>query len=297
MQNLNRLLLGLCVIIFCSPLLTALSQPHRTLNCGDIIEAETNSNQKIDTYTFTAPAGTTINAQIEPLAPTFNVAAIAYDEAGSQIQIWTEKAAGIPEIINGFVLPSSNTSIQIGGVVPNETSGDPRLNTGGFGGYVGAYIIRLGCVLRDGTVIQPGQTSSPAVTTPNQAFSGVGFPGLAPKDFSDGVMLPLTAGTPNAGSITTNFASVFGYTFDAHANDTFDLDFKRLAGNLNLGLAVLSPDNKIVFQASLVTSDTLSTQFSLPSDGTYTIGVYKIDLLPPDAPENTAFQITGTLNP
>jgi len=61
--------------------------------------------------------------------------------------------------------------------------------------------------------------------------------------------------------------------------------------------ALLSADNQVVFQASLITSDTLTTRFTLPTAGTYTIGLFRIDLLPPDAPEATAFQITATLNP
>ena len=60
---------------------------------------------------------------------------------------------------------------------------------------------------------------------------------------------------------------------------------------------VLSANNEVVFQASLVTSESLSTRLTLPSAGQYTIGVFRIDLLPPASPEATAFQITGTLNP
>ncbi|MDX1992250.1 MAG: hypothetical protein SF029_07665, partial [bacterium] len=78
---------------------------------------------------------------------------------------------------------------------------------------------------------------------------------------------------------------------------TLDLSFTRISGNLNLGLVVLYGDNTVVFQASLITSQTLSTRFILPETGTYTIGIFRIDLLPPDAPEATAFQIQATLNP
>jgi hypothetical protein len=88
-----------------------------------------------------------------------------------------------------------------------------------------------------------------------------------------------------------------GLTFDGNVGDTFALDFSKLSGNLNLGLVVLSANNEVVFQASLVTSDSLSTRLALPSAGQYTIGVFRIDLLPPANPEATAFQITGTLNP
>jgi hypothetical protein len=76
------------------------------------------------------------------------------------------------------------------------------------------------------------------------------------------------------------------------------MSLSRIApGNLNLCLIVLSPDNKIVFQASLVTSESLTTRFTLPTAGTYTICVFRIDLLPPDSPQPTAFQVQATLSP
>ncbi len=101
-----------------------------------------------------------------------------------------------------------------------------------------------------------------------------------------------------AGAVTATGGETIGFTFDANAGDKVDLTFSRIQpGNLNLGLAVLSPDNKVVFQASLVTSESLTTRFTLPSVGTYTIGVFRIDLLPPDNPQPTAFQVQATLNP
>lgn len=107
-------------------------------------------------------------------------------------------------------------------------------------------------------------------------------------------MLP---GTPMSAAITPAGGETIGFTFDANAGDTLDLSFTRLSGNLNLGLAVLSANNEVVYQASLVTSQTMTTRFTLPSTGRYSIGVFRIDLLPPAAPEATAFQIQGVLNP
>jgi hypothetical protein len=99
------------------------------------------------------------------------------------------------------------------------------------------------------------------------------------------------------GTITPGNSDITAFNFEANAGDVMQLDFNRLAGNLNLGLVILSANNEVVFQSSLVTSQTLSTRLTLPSAGQYTIGVFRIDLLPPANPEATAFQITGTLNP
>jgi hypothetical protein len=38
----------------------------------------------------------------------------------------------------------------------------------------------------------------------------------------------------------------------------------------------------------------LNTTFTLPVDGQYTIGVWRIDLVPITDPQNTAFEVTIT---
>jgi hypothetical protein len=116
-------------------------------------------------------------------------------------------------------------------------------------------------------------------------------------DFGAAIQLPIIAGAPSVGAITGSGSEVFGYTLDgASAGQTLSLDFTRLSGNLNLGMVVLSANNEVVFQASLVTSQTLSTTIPLPSAGQYTIGVFQISLLPPAAPEPTTFQLNTALN-
>jgi hypothetical protein len=173
------------------------------------------------------------------------------------------------------------------------------VSDGGFG----QYSLYIGCTLGDGTVINPGDTfpvDQPQLDQSQSsaiAFSGIGFPGLAPVDFANVAKIPMIAGTPMTGAITPTGGEILGYTLDGAAGDTLDLTFTRLSGNLNLGLVVLSAENQVVFQASLVTSSTLNTRFTLPTAGTYTIGVFRIDLSPPATPEATAFQIQATLNP
>ncbi|MEZ4670318.1 MAG: hypothetical protein R3E39_20620 [Anaerolineae bacterium] len=149
-------------------------------------------------------------------------------------------------------------------------------------------------------MIDPGEVPPKTPIKPNSLDlppNFIGFPGLAPVDFSAVAKIPMIANVPMTGAVAADGNIILGYTLDAAANDTLALSFTRLSGNLNLGLVVLSADNKIVFQASLVTSSELTTKFTLPSVGQYTIGVFRIDLLPPAAPEPTAFQLQATLNP
>ena len=64
--------------------------------------------------------------------------------------------------------------------------------------------------------------------------------------------------------------------------------------NLNLNLVVLSVNNEVVFQSSLISTNQLNADFSTLSAGQYTIGVSLMELSPPATPETTQFQITLT---
>jgi hypothetical protein len=90
---------------------------------------------------------------------------------------------------------------------------------------------------------------------------------------------------------------ILGFTLDAAAGDTLDLSYTRVSGNMNLGLVVLSESNEVFFQASAVTSEALSTRFTLPTAGKYTIGVFRISLVEPAKVEPTVFQVQGELSP
>ncbi len=251
-----------------------------SIDCGAKIQNEltVNGGSGLQLYTLSATAGTTINVSAEPIGNSLSIVLHIYDAANNDVQQVSDYTGGHVEQLSDYVISSSKTKL-------------------GIEGYesVGAYTLSVGCTLPDGTVIKPGDKPVNAPTAA-PVFSGNGFPGLPSKDFNNGVTTTFNLAGQNTGNISPTFDGVFGYTFDGKAGQVFDLNFTRTSGNLNLGLAVLSADNRIVFQASLVTSSDLSTHFTLPSDGTYTIGVWKIDLLPPDSPQTTAFQITGTLS-
>lgn len=165
----------------------------------------------------------------------------------------------------------------------------------------GIYTIYFGCTLRDGTVISPGDVINSSASTPTSvppetlSADTPGFPGLPPVDMSNAVKLPLIIGTPMTGIVTLTGNEVLGFYVEANAGDTIELSFRKLSGNLNLGVVVLSPDNRVGFYGGLVLSDSLSTRFTLHDAGQYTIGVYRVDLLPPTALEVTAFQVEGMI--
>ncbi len=99
------------------------------------------------------------------------------------------------------------------------------------------------------------------------------------------------------GGVTPSGGEILGYLVNGNEGDVLELHFTRLSGNLNLGLVVLSQNNELIFQASLITTNSLTAQLTLPSTGDYTVGVFRVDLLPPDTPEPTSFQIQAVVNP
>jgi hypothetical protein len=162
-------------------------------------------------------------------------------------------------------------------------------------GRHGVYSLHLGCSLRDGTKVKPGARRLPPPSTPSPNPKTAptreskelpsdfkGFPGLAPIDFSGSAFPKLSLGIPLEGTISTE-GEVFGYHFDAKRGDSVQLTYRRTSGSLNLGLVLLDRHDKIVFQCSLVTTETLATLLELPTTGQYTVGVARIELLnPPD---------------
>jgi hypothetical protein len=264
------------------------------VECGEILESEltaddiADSNTPTHTYTMRLNAGDTVTVRGERIGDFLTFIVKIYGIQGNSLTADT----------------SSGGTAQIEAKVP--ATGQYQFYVYGYRSTdVGAYQVFFGCVFRDGTVIAPGDSpivksdsgggdTGATVITPDPNIYG--FPGLAPVDFTNGVTIPLTANAPNIGSISTGFEGIFGYSFSAEAGQAMSLDFARTAGNLNLGIVLLSADNQVAFQASLVTSTTLSTELVIPVGGEYTLGVFRIDLIPPLAPENTAFTLTATLN-
>lgn len=256
-------------------------------NCGDIIDGEVTKEQNYDPYIIGLSPGDTIRVSAIPIGNEFAVQIALFYPAGSKSLIannWNNTPA---------------TQIAIETVV--SATGDYQIHIHGpNGSQYGAYTVFVSCTLRNGDVIEAGTQPSDVQsdTTPPQlvvvedtTFSGTGFPGLPSVDMASVAMIPTSAGIPMSGAITPAGGEVLGYTFDATNGQNLDISLTRLSGNMNLGLVVLSPDNIVAFQASLVWSESLNTRLSLRADGQYIIGVFRVGLDEPDTPEPTAFQV------
>jgi hypothetical protein len=317
---------AVAILVFLLSLpLAVQAQTIGTIQCGDIVEGEiipgqsqtgTKANYEItfDDYSLEVSAGTRINLFVKSFGGTFNVGFILVDAGGNDVLFSNATIEGEEENLTDFALGSSNQILRIIGVRPGiilDTSANnpaeefyaPNTMYGTAGRFFGAYEIRLGCTLRDGRVIEPGESADAApVNTGGEqtqpaapAFSGIGFVGLAPVDFKAIARLPLPAGIAMSGAVTPTGSEILGYTFEATEGNTLNLAFNRISGNLNLGLVVLLGDNQVVYQSSLINTETMNAVFKAPATGTYTVAMYRINLLPPATPEATAFQLQVTL--
>jgi hypothetical protein len=274
----------------------------QSANCGSIIQNTITRDLETHRYYLVLNQ----NDQVKFTASTLSG---NYESLGIDIGLWAPNNFEIDNIFLGE--GGANSIIETAEL---SITGIYRLEVRGWTTTGGNYELAITCTLANGTVINPGDippvttvantNQSADTTSTNQTapqaptFSGRGFPGLTPVDFSQGAILTLTlGGTPNSGQISDGFVGIFGYTFSANAGDQFVLNFTRQSGNLNLGIAVITSNNVVVFESSLMSSSILITQFTLPVTGEYTIGVYRSSLQQPTDAQATSFQITGTINP
>lgn len=287
---------AILIVLFVSVVSYLIPRPVQAQNeiqCGDILENNFAQNGEKHKYIINLNAGEKIILSAQALGDTLKLGLSLYDPANNQI-MWTYSSNN-PSYTSGVLSATGNYTIL-------------AANDGG----VGVYTLYVECTKRDGTIIKPGAAQTPipvipATESPAEAapppqaatpeFADVGFPGVPPVDFSNVVRLNLANGVPISATLAPGFEDIVGFIINAEPDDVLDLTYTRLSGNLNLGLVVLFPKNQVYFQSSLVTSDRLNTRLTLPVAGQYTIGVFRINLVEPATPEDTAFELIGRLNP
>lgn len=298
---------------------------EKQVTCGDIVENEFVNNAEDHIYLLPMQPKESFDVALEPAGDDLKTVIAIYGPSGLRIKIsgeygefypdwWVNQVSQAPKLTSGrlsatgfYKIRVANTAVQVKGH-QDMASDKLRIEDPLLGG-VGAYTLFIGCTKADQvTRIEPGDlpqltptlaplpSSTPLSTFPDSVptFTGVGFPGLAPVDFSSVAKVPLLLDTVMTGVIPTG-NEILGFTLNAEAGDTLDLIYTRASGNMNLGLVVLSENNEVFFQASLVTSESLSTRFTLPEAGQYTIGVFRISLVEPETVEPTVFQLKGTI--
>ncbi len=243
--------------------------------CGDIIEGETSANAQVLDYRLDVRAGTVLNGRVEPIGSTFNVAIRFLDSNNREFASFNDVVEGVAESFQNFAVSSSNSTLQVTGALPGWTgTGQIREQ------FVGAFTIYLGCTLRDGTVIPAGgQPPSEVVSSPQpipqQPVPNFGLPAVGPIDFSAGIEIPFQLGQTQVAPIGGDVAL---YTYEASAGSTATLSVARVSGDISIGVTVIQRDNnEVIFLGGMPSSDQLSVQLTFPSDGTYAIGLFRLD--------------------
>lgn len=302
-------------ILFAPPAAPPAQAQGTTLQCGDIIEDQFTDNEQGILYTMDLDAGDALQLSATSFGPSLEYVIAVFDP-GLNLVAYNRSAENAP-ILNTDPLAATGPHIValFNGYAFSPYSLVNGSSRGGnivHGSGVGTYILNIGCTLRDGTAIAPGEvpaagetagaeeTSSPGLfggsSSAPAAFTGYGFPGLPAVDFTNGTIAALTPGTPGFGALTPGGGEVVVFTVDAAANDVLDLAVTRLSGNLNLGLSVVINENQALYLGSLVLEAMSSARLTLPQTGTYSVGVFQLDLLPPADPQATAFQVNATLS-
>ena len=156
-------------------------------------------------------------------------------------------------------------------------------------GVSGVYTIYIDCTFRNGSESTSSESIVSQETVEQQEEDFVGFKGVPSKSFAGFSPPQLPLGTPIEGSINATSEEAFGFAFSGTTNDLVQLTFERTSGNLNLGIVVLDENNNTIFQTSAITVTNFSANFVVPSTGKYTVGVFRIDLLPVSSPNRDKF--------
>lgn len=286
---MKKLFLLLMLLVLTIPVGAQIPEAPPPVLCGDTITGEVEGDQSVY-YGLELNAGDTMSLKLEQIGNTNDMRFWVYDRGDNNLVTLNADLAGQAKPSNSWIYGAAELNLTV------PVRGTYKIEIFDRNKVIGTYTLYVACV-QGGVEVAAGEDAPQVqIERPGSspAFSGVGFPGLAPVDFSAVARLPLPLDVPLSGAITPNGGEIIGFTLDAEAGAVLDLSVTRLSGNLNLGVVMLSADNQIVFQASMIVSDTLFTRLAVPAAGQYTIGVFRVDLLPPDAPEASAFTVQVT---
>jgi len=291
------------------PLVTEVNaqSTHTPVKCGDVIEGEFTKNQDAFYYDLDLAPGDSVVINGSQIGDKLGYAIGMFSPTGLEIRRSNNGGTSKSPSIESGILSGRGTYLIA--VANTYLYDDGSIRTNNSTGGTGVYSFAITCKLKSGKVIAPsgagasdstsntGTVTAQTPTTSTLPFSGNGFPGLAPVDFSNVTKIPLDMSKVLPITFSPAGSDIFGLTVEAKANDKFSLNYKRLAGNVNLGLAVFSEKNEVIFQASLVTSEALSTTLTFPAAGSYTIGLFRVNLLPVTVPASTKIELQGKIVP
>ncbi len=311
----HRILSTFWVSVFAVAHLLAVDGLHATetsVRCGDIVRGEFTKPEEILDYVLYMEAGQIIRIQAIPVGDFLNFRTQVLEPAGNLIYDSGEYDSDLehdPNVRTGTLSANGTYRIRLWNYGWSST------------GNAGVFSLHIGCILADGTEVNPGASapaappppsppspspplttsaraaspsSSPAVVAMRPAAGGSeGLPGLTLSELAALPFEKIGLGRELEGEISTQGIQVAGLRFDAEQGTEVDLTFRRRSGNLNLGLILLDPYQQVAFQAALVVNSRVTPRLKMPIRGEYTVGIATIGPLPPSAAK-TGFTIALT---
>ncbi len=251
------------------------------MTCGQIVENTYLPADTLHLYAIVLIEGDTLQLSVEPLQQGNNplsAAIYAPDDAELPPETATAPQTGVYRVV---------VVAEVTDELTYRVSADCTLGNGQ----------RILPDENDILVLEPTMLDTPpfqaeaANTVPD--FSAQAAPAVPASTAAD-IVVPLELDTPNNGVITPDFDGVYAYQFEAEAGDTYTLDVERLTGNLSLGVVVASDSTPALFEATLVGARTTSTEFTVPTAGTYAIRIAATETGLPGTPQTTGFSIRLT---
>lgn len=238
----------------------------QSVQCGSIIESQFQREREIHRYFLNLSQNDVISLRIEETG--------SYSDLYFLLSLYSPSSQELEDTSDSDLVLLETDTLPVSGIY--EIAIENSLNGNQSDG--GTYIMYIGCTLDDGTVINPGDApSTTEMASPSEAivFSGFGFTGISPVDFSTGIEIPLQTGQPQTAPLGGDVAL---YTYSASTNETRTLSLARLSGNISVGIAVIKLDtNEVIFFGGMPSSNNLSVELTFPSNGTYAIGLFRVD--------------------
>ena len=275
MKSLVRIIGFISVLFIIQSIVVTSQSPAIPVHCGDIAQAEFTSPESFVTFSLNMSAGDSFSFQTERYGDYLRFNIVLNQSQGTAIFAPPGNAI---ETARGQLFKFSNSTLpdieMSTGILGESGEYTIRLRNGESNG---AFRLKIRCVLADGTVINPGDIppDDASPTTPAPVFTGNGFPGVAPVDFSAGIELPLTKGQPTVGAVANDISL---YTYNAVAGEVATLSISRASGDISIGVTVINKDtNEIIFLGGMPSSDKLSVELTFPAAGMYSIGLFRLD--------------------
>ncbi len=266
---MNAKIIGLCWTLGWAGL--ALAEEATEVRCGQVVEGEFRQNQETRTYRIRMQARERLRFRVAPAGEYLAFVGGLNDPAGNRI--------------GGKDVPQRILKVSTGKL---SAPGDYQVRFQNSRG-IGRFTLTFSCTREDGSKIEAVAASPPGSVVQSSEAATL------PPSLSAPCPLPkLKLGTSLDGVLPARGPDSFGFAFAAAAGAVVRLRGEHLAGNADLQLTLLAPDQRPLFNSPLTPSQPVSTPLTLPAAGDYTVRVARSG--PRDAAEVDAeFRIKLTL--